>query len=46
MRPPRDFYFGKLARIEEVVAEPGDSQGIATIRDILYRAEVRLDRLY
>ena len=41
----RDFYFGKLARIEEVVAEPGDSQGIATIRDILYRAEVSLDRL-
>ena len=41
----RDFYFGKLARIEEVVAEPGDSQGLATIRDILYRAEVRLDHL-
>ena len=36
----RDFYFGKLASIEEVVAEPGDSPGLATIRDILYRVEV------
>ena len=36
----RDFYFGKLASIEGVVAEPGDSPGLATIRDILYRVEV------
>ena len=39
----RDFYFGKLANIEEVVAEPGDSPGLATIRDILYRVEVSPD---
>ena len=37
----RDFYFEKLTRIEEVVAEPGVGPGLATIKNILYRDEVR-----